>query len=66
MARARAFGAFCYDFVIGDDWVLAAGVVAGLAGTWLLSRASVAAYWMLPVAVAGTLAVSLRRAIRRR
>jgi hypothetical protein len=65
MARVRAFGAFCYDFVIGDDWVLAAGVVAGLAGTWLLHRAGVPAYWLLPVLVVGTLALSLRRAVRR-
>ena len=31
-ARLRAFGAFWYDFVIGDDWLVAAGVVAALAG----------------------------------
>ena len=32
MTRLRAFGAFWYDFVIGDDWLVAAGVVVGLAG----------------------------------
>ena len=35
-ARLRAFGAFWYDFVIGDDWVIAAGIVLALLGTWLL------------------------------
>ena len=40
-ARLRAFGAFWYDFVIGDDWLVAAGVVAALAGTYGLSQAGV-------------------------
>ena len=65
-ARLRAFGAFWYDFVIGDDWVLAAGVVIGLAGTYLLSRAHTPAWWLLPVVVAALLPVSLWRATRRR
>lgn len=64
-ARLRAIGAFWYDFLVGDDWVLAAAVVAGLAGTWLLSRASAAAWWLLPVVVAAALALSVRRASRR-
>jgi hypothetical protein len=64
-ARLRSFGAFWYDFVIGDDWVLAAGVVIGLAGTYLLSHAHVAAWWLLPVLVAVVLPASLWRATRR-
>jgi hypothetical protein len=66
MARARAFAAFWYDFVIGDDWLIAVAVVAGLAGTWLLSRGSVASWWLLPVLVAMALAASLWRAVRTR
>jgi hypothetical protein len=62
MSRLRAFGAFWYDFVIGDDWLVAAGVVAGLAGTYGLHRAGVAAWWLLPVLLAVLLPVSLRRA----
>jgi hypothetical protein len=65
-ARLRAFGAFWYDFVIGDDWLLAAAVAAGLAGTWLLSRAGVAAWWLLPVVIAAVLPASLWRATRQR
>ncbi len=38
--RIRAFFAFCYDFLIGDDWLVAAGVIGGLAATYLLSQAS--------------------------
>jgi hypothetical protein len=33
---ARAFGRFWWDFVVGDDWRIAAGVVAVLAGGALL------------------------------
>ncbi len=64
-ARLRGFLAFWYDFVIGDDWLVAVGVLAGLAGTYALSRASVPAWWLLPVLVAVLLPVSVRRAIRR-
>jgi hypothetical protein len=63
MNRLRAFGAFWYDFVIGDDWRGAAVVAAALAATTLLVHvARVNAWWLLPVAVAGVLGWSLRRA----
>jgi hypothetical protein len=63
-SRLRAFGAFWYDFVVGDDWVIAAGIVAGLLGTYLLSRAGVVAWWLLPLLIAVLLPVSLWRATR--
>jgi hypothetical protein len=31
MKLLKAFGLFCYDFVIGDDWKIAAYVVVTLA-----------------------------------
>jgi uncharacterized membrane protein HdeD (DUF308 family) len=65
-SRLRAFGAFWYDFVIGDDWVIAAGVVIALLGTYLLSRAGVAAWWLLPLLIAVVLPTSLWRATRSR
>jgi len=58
----RSFGQFWWDFVVGDDWRLAAGVVAGLGLTALLVEAGIAAWWLLPLLVAATLAWSLRRA----
>ncbi len=61
--RLRAFGAFWYDFVIGDDWVVAAGVVVGLLGTWGLHSAGVTAWWVLPVLLVVLLPVSLARAV---
>ena len=30
MKHLAAFGRFWYDFVVGDDWTIAAGVVAAL------------------------------------
>jgi len=33
MKQLRSFGAFWYDFIVGDDWHVAALVVAGLALT---------------------------------
>ena len=66
-AWVRAFGAFAYDFVIGDDWRVAAGVAAALAVTYLLAHAaSVAAWWLIPAVLVLLLPVSLWRAIRKR
>lgn len=66
MRRLRAFGAFCYDFVVGDDWRVAVAVVLGLVLTWLLARAGVASWWLLPVVVLVVLPWSLWRATRTR
>jgi hypothetical protein len=61
-AKLRAFCAFWYDFVIGDDWLVATAVVVGLAGTYGLNRAGVTAWWLAPVLIAILLPVSLSRA----
>ena len=63
MKQLKAFGAFWYDFVIGDDWHVAALIVAGLVVTELLTHAAkVNAWWLLPVIAAAALAWSLHRA----
>jgi hypothetical protein len=65
IAWLRRFGAFWYDFVVGDDWRVAVGVVVALALTYVLSTAtSIPGWWVLPVAVAILLTLSLRRAIQ--
>ena len=64
MSRLAAFGRFWWDFVIGDDWLVAVLVVVAIGATALLAVADVAAWWLLPLAVLGVLWVSLRRAIR--
>jgi hypothetical protein len=63
-AALRGFGAFWWDFVVGDDWRLAAGVVLALGATAALSRTDVPSWWLLPVGVAVLLAASLGRAAR--
>ena len=58
----RAFLRFLRDFIIGDDPVIAAGVVVVLVAAAGLHAAGVNSWWLLPVGVAGVLALSLRRA----
>ena len=67
MKRLRAIGAFWYDFVVGEDWRVAAVVVVALAATALLLHAAgVNAWWLLPVCVFAALGWSLRRAVGKR
>jgi hypothetical protein len=65
VSRLAAFGRFWWDFVVGDDWIVAAGIVLALALTALVADDGVDAWWILPVAVVGLLALSLRRSSRR-
>ena len=63
MKQLKAFGAFWYDFIVGDDWQVAAFVVIGLVLTAILTHvAKVNAWWLLPVVVFAALAWSLHRA----
>ena len=64
MRYLRSFGRFWWNFVVGDDWRLAAGVAVSIGITALLSHQDVDAWWLLPVAVTFLLAESLRRAVR--
>ena len=64
MRYLRAFGQFWWDFVIGDDWRVAAGVAVALGLTKLLTSQGANAWWLLPVVVALLLALTLRRAAR--
>jgi hypothetical protein len=60
----KRFALFWWDFVVGDDPVTAAGVVVAIAATALLASQDVDAWWVMPVAVALLLGLSLRRATR--
>ena len=64
MTRLAAFGRFWWDFVIGDDWLVAVLVAVGIGATAALAAAGVTAWWLLPLAVLLVLWLSLRRAIR--
>ena len=50
---------FWWEFIVGDDPWLAAGIVLAVVASALLN-----AWWLLPLAVAGLLYVSVRRAAR--
>ncbi|MHB1467925.1 MAG: hypothetical protein ACYCU0_05075 [Solirubrobacteraceae bacterium] len=66
--RNAALGA--WDFIVGDDWLTALGVVVGLAAAAAIATTTVAAWWVMPLLVACLLALSVLRvargAVRRR
>jgi hypothetical protein len=64
MKYVRAFGHFWWDFVVGDDWRAAAGVLIAIGVTAGLAADNVDAWWLMPAAVAVVLWLSLRRAAR--
>ena len=61
MKQLKAFGRFWWDFIVGDDWRIAAGLVVALGISTLLVNQSIAAWWLLPVAVVALLARSVFR-----
>ena len=60
----RRFASFWWNFVVGDDWRVAAGIAFAFGLTALLASTSIPAWWVLPLAVAAVLWASLRRAAR--
>jgi hypothetical protein len=60
--RIAAFGHFWWDFVVGDDWRAAVGIVLAIGATAIVAAAHIAAWWLLPLAVVVVLYLSLRRA----
>jgi len=65
MVRAlRGFAAFWIDFILGDDWRVAAAVGLALIASWGLVAAGMSAWWLLPAVVVAATVTSLRRAVR--
>jgi hypothetical protein len=62
--RLESLLRFFWDFVIGDDWRIALGVVLAIGATALIADTSIAAWWILPVAVGALLGFSVWRAAR--
>jgi hypothetical protein len=60
----RRLARFWWNFLVGDDWRVAVGIVIAFGLTALLAATSVPAWWLLPLAVAGVLWLSLRRVVR--
>jgi hypothetical protein len=63
MRRVRDVAAGIWEFVAGDDWMTAAGVVVALGLTGLIDDSD-AAWVVMPLAVALLLAVSIWRRAR--
>jgi hypothetical protein len=62
----KGFGRFWYDFIVGDDWTIAVGVVLALAITALLAHNGMTSvWWLLPLVVAVGLTWSVLRAGKR-
>jgi len=59
-----AVAKFLYDFIVGDDWTVAAAVGIGLIVSAILNVNNLPAWWLIPVIVVVMLGVSLRRASR--
>jgi hypothetical protein len=66
VGKLKAFGLFWYEFVVGDDPVVAVLVIAALAGTAALSAHTTASWWLLPVIVTLALSATLARAVRKK
>jgi uncharacterized membrane protein len=65
MGKLKAFGLFWYDFVVGDDPLVAVLIIAALGATAALSTHTTASWWLLPVIVTLALGATLGRAVRR-
>jgi hypothetical protein len=59
------FFLFLWDFVVGDDWRAAVGVVLAIGAAAAIVAAGVNDWWLIPLGVAAILAESLRREARR-
>lgn len=64
MTRVQVFLAGVWQFVVGDDWPTAIGVMLALGLTALIAETSISAWWVMPVAVLGLLTLSIWRASR--
>ena len=62
LAAVRGFFRFWYEFIVGDDWTVAASVGVALVITAALNSAGVAAWWLVPLTVIVVVGISLRRA----
>ncbi len=65
MSMLGGLGRFLYEFIVGDDPLLAGVAVLALGLTAAIAGSGAAAWWITPVAVLAVLAFSVLRAARR-
>jgi hypothetical protein len=59
-----AVGRFWYEFIVGDDWRIATGVVAALGITAFLARTTaLPVWWVVVVVVLALLPLSIQRSV---
>lgn len=65
MNRLEGFGRFWWDFVVGDDPILAIGVIASILVAIGLHAAGINGWWAVFLGAAVTLIASLHKATKR-
>jgi hypothetical protein len=65
MMWLRSLATFGYNLLVGEDPVVAAGVVLTLALTAAVAATGVPAWWLLVLAVPGLIGLGVVRATRR-
>jgi hypothetical protein len=64
VSRLEGAALSVWEFVVGEDWRTALGVVMAIALTALLATTALAAWWVMPIAVGLLLALSVWRTVR--
>ena len=65
MRLLRAFGAFWYEFIVGDDWTVAVAVVIAVSVTFMVGHYGPAPAWAVTIlGVLVALTVGVARAAR--
>jgi hypothetical protein len=54
----RSFGAFWWDFIVGDDVRIPICVATGLGLTYLIAHGGTASWWLMPAVVVAVLALT--------
>ena len=65
MTYLKSFLLFWYHFIVGDAWMIAAGVVMAVVLSAALAHRDLNAWWVMLMAVVVILAASLWREMRR-
>jgi hypothetical protein len=64
MKHIARFVRFWYDFIVGDDWTIAVGVVVAVGSTAIVHRLGLPAWPVLPLVVVVGLFLSVYRVRR--
>jgi hypothetical protein len=59
MKYVESFFRFWYDFIVGDDWRVAAGVVCAIAATVFAVDRGHNWWWLLPLAAGALLSMTV-------